>query len=190
MSQRAASPRSSSKRRRILPSSTTNRASKPSSPVLRPSSRRTSSAADRKRCPAPSGFRRCGGQRPQASRLAFVMLAELRSAGHYARFRSRFYPSLQRSEEHQILESAIIRGGQDFRAPHALVAGTDIADDAIEGERATDAAPVEIPYFHAGFWSFHSRVLPPRRKAGVCETRCGPIEFRQAVRTSPLPHPL
>jgi len=110
------------------------------------------------------------------------MLAELRSAGHYARFRSRFYPLLQRSDEHQILEGAIIRRYQDFRAPHALVAGTDIADDAIEGERATDAAAVEIPYFHAGFWGFHGRVLPPRRKTGVCETLCGPIEFRQTIR--------
>jgi hypothetical protein len=68
---------------------------------------------------------------------------------------------LKRPNEHQILEGAIIRRCQDFRAPHALVAGSDIADNAVEGDRTTDAAPVEIPYFHAGFWGFHGRNLPP-----------------------------
>jgi hypothetical protein len=89
----------------------------------------------------------CRGQRPQASRLAFVMLAELRSAGHYAHFRSRVYLSLQRSDEHQILETAIIRGGQDFRAPHALVAGTDIADDAHRGRARNGCRARRDPIF-------------------------------------------
>src|ERR1051325_2552776 len=71
---------------------------------------------------------------------------------------------LGRANQHHVLLFAIVAGHQDLRAAHAFIARADIADEAVERDRAAHTAAVEIPNFDAGFLGLHLR---PASNSGI-----------------------